>query len=63
MSKSIQIKIDEQTGEHYLDFNDIKHLFKDPDIVDSYSIELLDDGSMTLEFFDINDNKVIPDNA
>ena len=60
MSKVIQVKKDEESGEYYLDFNDLVELFDDPNLVDSYSIETRDDNSIVLEFFDKDNNKIYP---
>ena len=60
MSKTIEVKKDEESGEYYLDFNDLMELFDEPELVDSYSIETRDDDSMVLEFFDKNNNKIFP---
>lgn len=62
MSNNISIKKDEESGEYFIDIKDLEHLFEDPSIVDSYSMETRDDGSIVLEFFDkdgtvININK------
>lgn len=59
MSKSIQVKKDEESGEYYLDFDDLKDLFEDSSIVDQYSLEWKDDGSVIMEFFDKDGNKII----
>lgn len=59
MSKSIQVKKDEDSGEYYFDFDDLKDLFEDPSIVDQYSLEWKDDGSVIMEFFDKDGNKII----
>lgn len=59
MSKSIQVKKDEESGEYYLDFDDLKDLFEDSSIVDQYSLEWKDDGSIIMEFFDKDGNKII----
>lgn len=61
MSKTISVKKDEESGEYYFDFEDLKDMFTNPDLVDSYSIETRDDGSIVLEFFDKDENKVVPD--
>lgn len=61
MSKTISVKKDEESGEYYFDFEDLKDMFTNPDLVDSYSIETRDDGSIVLEFFDKDENRVVPD--
>jgi hypothetical protein len=60
MSKPISIKKDEETGEFYLDFEELKDMFENPDSVDSYSIETREDDSIVLEFFDKDGNRVVP---
>jgi hypothetical protein len=60
MSKTIEVKKDEESGEYYFDFNDLMDLFDEPDLVDSYSMETRDDGSVVIEFFDKNNNKIFP---
>lgn len=52
------IKKDEDTGELYLDFDELKHLFEDPSLVDSYSIEPGENDSFAISFFDINNNLI-----
>jgi len=60
MSKTVFIKKDEESGEYYFDVTDISDLFEDASIVDTYSIETKDDGSIVLEFFDKDGNKITP---
>lgn len=55
----INIKKDEESQEHYIDFEDLKPMFDDPSLVDSYSIEHLDNGNIVLSFFD-EDGNLIP---
>lgn len=54
----ITIKKNEESQEHYIDFEDLKPMFDDPSIVDSYSIEHLADGNIALSFFDEEGNLV-----
>lgn len=61
MSKTISVKKDEESGEYYFDFEDIKEMFTNPELIDSYSLETRDDGVLVLEFFDKDENKVVPD--
>lgn len=61
MSKTISVKKDEESGEYYFDFEDLKDMFTNPELIDSYSIETRDDGVIVLEFFDKDENKVVPD--
>lgn len=60
MAKIVIVKKDESTGEYYFDVNDLKDLFEDASIIDQYSLESRDDGSVIIEFFDRDNNKVIP---
>jgi hypothetical protein len=57
---NVSIKKDEESGEHYIDFEDLKHMFEDPSKVAYYSMEFLEDNSIALEFFDENEEKVYP---
>lgn len=57
---SIKIKKDDQTGECYIDFNDIAHMFEDPSIVEYYILEENEKGNIVLEFFDKDENPVLP---
>lgn len=61
MSKTISVKKDEESGEYYFDFEDLKEMFTNPELIDSYSLETRDDGVLVLEFFDKDENKVVPD--
>lgn len=54
----LTIKVDEETGESYIDFEDLKSLFDDPSLVDSYTFDRGEDGSILLEFFDRDGNAV-----
>ena len=60
MSKTVVIKKDEETGEYYFDMKDLEDLFEDASIIDQYSMEWRDDESVVLEFFDKDNNKIIP---
>lgn len=60
MSKTVIVKKDEDSGEYYFDISEISDLFEDFSLIDSYSIEQLDDGSIIVEFYDVDGNKVIP---
>jgi hypothetical protein len=60
MSKTVVIKKDEETQEYYFDMKDLEDLFQDPSLIDQYSMELRDDGSILLEFFDKDNNKILP---
>ena len=54
------VKKDEETGEYYIDFEDLKYLFKDPSQVVYYSIDELDNGEISLQFFDEYENLIEP---
>jgi hypothetical protein len=54
------IKKDEESGEHYIDFEDLKHMFEDPSKVVYYSIEMLEGNNIALQFFDENEEAVYP---
>jgi hypothetical protein len=60
MSKTVVIKKDEETQEYYFDMKDLEDLFPDPSLIDQYSMEWRDDGSILLEFFDKDNNKILP---
>ena len=60
MSKTVIVKKNEETGEYYFDVTDLSDLFDDVSLVDSYSLENKDDGSIILEFFDKDNNKISP---
>lgn len=57
---NLKIKKDEETGEHYLDINDLSDLFDDISSIEYYTIEERDDNSIAISFFDENNNKVYP---
>lgn len=57
---NITIKKDEESGEHYIDLNDLAELFDDISVVEYYTIDEKEDGSLSLEFFDKDDKKVEP---
>jgi len=57
---NLKIKKDEETGEHYLDINDLSDLFDDISLIEYYTIEERDDNSIAISFFDENNNKVYP---
>lgn len=60
MTKTIQVKKDEESGEFYIDTDQLADLFEDVNIVDSYKFESLEDGSFSLQFFDKDNNVVYP---
>lgn len=60
MKMKLTIKKDEGSGEHYIDFNEIAHLFDDISKIDSYEIEESEDGSVALSFFDKDMNRIMP---
>lgn len=57
---TLTIKKDESTGEYFLDFYDIAHLFENPDDVTHYEINVNDKESISIKFFDSNNNQVVP---
>lgn len=57
---NIKLKKDQSTGELYIDFSELEHLFEDPSIVHSYTLEEREDGNIIIEFFDKDENKVFP---
>jgi hypothetical protein len=63
MTNRIEIKKDEDSGEHYIDVYDLADLFEDVDLVESYTLEWKDDGSFSMEFFDKDENRVFPKKA
>lgn len=60
MSKTVIVKKDEEADEYYFDMKDLEDLFEDASLIDQYSMEWRDDGSVVLEFFDKDNNKIIP---
>jgi hypothetical protein len=56
----IKVKKDEQTGECYIDFNDIADMFEDPSIIEYYVLEENEKGNIVLEFFDKDENPIYP---
>lgn len=60
MAKTVVVKKDEETGEYYFDVTELSDLFDDISIIDTYSIEMRDDKSIVVEFFDKDGKKVIP---
>lgn len=61
MTRTITVRKDEETGEFYFDFEDLQDMFTNPELVDSYSVELREDNTMVLEFFDKDGNRITPD--
>lgn len=57
---NITLKKDEETGESYIDIADLAELFEDISIVDHYVLTEHDDGSISLQFFDKDENVVNP---
>jgi hypothetical protein len=55
---NLAIKKDEESGEFYIDFDEIKHMFEDPSLVYYYSIEPSDGRSFAISFFDSNNNPI-----
>lgn len=57
---SVKVKKDEETGEFYIDIQDLKELFEDISIIDSYVFEELEGGEFSLQFYDKDENIVYP---
>jgi hypothetical protein len=55
---SIKVKKDEESGEYYLDINDLAPYFDDINQISYYTITELSEGQLMVAFFDENDNKV-----
>lgn len=60
MAKTVVVKKDEETGEYYFDITELSDLFDDVSVIDTYSIEMRDDNSIVVEFFDKDNNKIVP---
>lgn len=60
MAKTVVVKKDEETGEYYFDITELSDLFDDVSVIDTYSIEMKDDNSIVVEFFDKDNNKIVP---
>ena len=56
----MMIKKDEETGERYIDFEDLMSMFEDPSEVAYYSVEVLEDNTIVIQFFDENEEVVYP---
>ena len=56
----MMIKKDEETGERYIDFEDLMSMFEDPSEVAYYSVEVLEDNTIAIQFFDENEEVVYP---
>jgi hypothetical protein len=56
----VSIKKDEESGECFIDFDDIKHIFDNPESVKKFEVQSLDDGAFSVAFFDENDQQIIP---
>jgi hypothetical protein len=55
---NIKVKKDEESGEYYLDVNDLLPYFDDINQISYYTITELSEGQLMIAFFDENDNKV-----
>lgn len=61
MSKNkIEIKKDKDSEDYYIDIYEMADLFDDVEVIESYKLEWKDDGSVLMEFFDKDGNKVFP---
>ena len=56
----MKISIKKESGEHYLDIEDLKKLFDDTSIIKYYTIESFEDGSFSLVVYDKNENIIMP---
>jgi hypothetical protein len=63
MKNRIEIKKDKDSEDYYIDIYDMADLFEDVEVVESYKLEWKDDGSVLMEFFDKDGNKVFPKKA
>jgi hypothetical protein len=63
MKNRIEIKKDKDSEDYYIDIYDMADLFDDVEVVESYKLEWKDDGSVLIEFFDKDGNKVFPKKA
>lgn len=57
---SVSIKKDEGTGEYYIDVKDLSEFFEDVNKISHYSISELENGVVKVEFYDENNEKVLP---
>lgn len=57
---SVSIKKDEDTGEYYIDVKDLSEFFEDVNKISHYSISELENGVVKVEFYDENNEKVLP---
>lgn len=55
---NLNIKKDSESGEYYIDLYDLQDYFHDISIIEYYELEELEDGSISLRFFDKNNNVV-----
>ena len=56
--KSLNLKKDETTGESYFDLSDISDFFEDVSQVDSYEINSLEEGQLSIIFYDKEGNQI-----
>ena len=57
---NLNIKKDPESGDYYIDLYDLQDYFHDISIIEYYELEELEDGSISLRFFDKNNNVVFP---
>jgi hypothetical protein len=57
---NLKIRKDEQTGESYIDIADLSEVFEDISAVEYYELVENEDGSITLQFFDKDENVINP---
>jgi hypothetical protein len=57
---NLKIRKDEETGENYIDIADLSEVFEDISAVEYYELAENEDGSITLQFFDKDENVINP---
>jgi hypothetical protein len=60
MKVTITLKKDEESGEVYIDMDDLVDCFDDISIIDGYEIEEMEDNSIAIRFYDVKGNVVNP---
>ncbi len=57
---NLKIRKNEDTGESYIDVEDLRELFEDVSVIEYYEMTENEDGYLILQFFDKNANVVVP---
>ena len=57
---NLKIKKDEDSGDCYIDVEDLRDLFEDVSVIEYYEMTENEDGYLVLQFFDKNANVVVP---